>query len=106
MGRILEELKRLGLTITNPDYGGLKKEKLPLERITFVITGTLPRPRKEVEDLIEGLGGHASSTVSKSTGYLVAGEDPGSKLRKAQALGVKVISYEGLMDMIRKAERS
>ncbi len=104
--KTLEELKTLGLRITNPDYEGLKKEKRLLEGITFVITGTLPRPRKEVEDLIEGLGGHATSTVSKSTGYLVAGEDPGSKLRKAQTLGIKIISYEGLMDMVREAERS
>ena len=104
--KTLEELKRLGMKITNPDYEGLKKEKRALEGITFVITGTLPRPRKEVEDLIEGLGGHASSALSKSTGYLVAGEDPGSKLQKAKTLGVKVISYEGLMDIVREAKRS
>ena len=58
-----------------------------------------------VKDLIESLGGHTTSTVSKSTRYLIAGSDPGSKLGKAETLGIKVISYEGLMDMVRDAER-
>jgi DNA ligase (NAD+) len=53
-----------------------------------------------VEDLIEANGGHAASSLSASTDYLVVGEEPGSKLDKAKALGVKTISYEGLMKMI------
>jgi DNA ligase (NAD+) len=103
--RTFEELKRLGLKITNSDFEGAEKEKKPLEGMVFVITGTLPMPRKDIEDMIEGLGGHASSSVSKGTGYLVVGEDPGSKLKKAQKLGVKVISYEDLMQMVRETER-
>jgi DNA ligase (NAD+) len=100
---VLDALTRLGLRIKNPDLiSAKKKEKLALEGLTFVITGTLPRPRKEVEDLIETSGGHASSAVSASTDYLVAGEEPGSKLRKAQELGVKVISYQDLVEMIEK----
>jgi len=100
--KTLKTLKSLGLKISNPDFEAKKKEKLPLEGLTFVITGTLPRPRKEVEDIIEGLGGHASSSVSKSTDYLVVGEEPGSKLKKAEALGVKRITYEELLKLTGK----
>jgi DNA ligase (NAD+) len=94
--------KSLGLSITNPDFEMKKKEKQPLEGLTFVLTGTLPRSRKEVEDMIESLGGHASSSVSKSTDYLVAGEDPGSKLQKAESFGVKKISYDELLKIIER----
>jgi DNA ligase (NAD+) len=96
----LERLKSLGLKISNPDYAGRREERLPLDGLTLVITGTLPRPRKEVEELIERMGGHASGSVSKKTDYLIVGDEPGSKLRKAQALGVKTISYEEFLKMI------
>ncbi|GMT47543.1 MAG: DNA ligase [bacterium] len=95
----LETLKTLGLEISNPEFEGKKKKKQPLEGLVFVITGTLPRPRKEVEGMIEDLGGHVSSAVSKSTDYLVVGESPGSKLRKARTLGVRTISFEELSGM-------
>lgn len=93
-------IKSLGLKISNPDFETKKKEKLPFDGLTFVITGTLPKPRNEVESIIESLGGHASSSISKSTDYLIAGEEPGSKLRKAEALGVKRISYDELLKII------
>ena len=98
--RTLESMKSLGLKITNPDSVSRKKGERPLEGLTIVITGTLPKSRKEVEDLIEANGGHPSSAVSGSTDYLVAGEGPGSKLRKAESLGVKAISYEALLKLI------
>ncbi len=100
--KTLKSLKSLGLKISNPDFEAKKKEKLPLEGLTFVITGTLPKQRNEIEDIIEDLGGHATSSVSKSTDYLVVGEEPGSKLQKAEALGVKKISYEELLRIIEK----
>jgi len=96
----LDTLKELGLEIRNPDYAAGKNEPKALEDLTFVITGTLPKPRNEVEELIERLGGHAASTVSKNTGYVIVGEDPGSKLRKASELQVKTISYEELLALI------
>lgn len=97
----LETLKKMGLSITNPDYEGEKKpEKKPLKGLTFVITGTLPLPRKEVEEMIESAGGHAASSVSRSTDYLVVGDNPGSKLDKARRLGVKTISYDELLEMM------
>ncbi|MGE5893900.1 MAG: NAD-dependent DNA ligase LigA, partial [bacterium] len=81
--KTLKELKSMGVKITNPDYERGLKEKGPLDGMTFVITGTLPVSRKQVEDLIEKNGGHAAGSVSQKTDYVVAGEDPGSKLDKA-----------------------
>lgn len=97
--KTLDTLKKLGLKITNPDFKVKETGKKPLLGLTFVITGTLPKPRKEIEDMIEGLGGHASSSVSKSTDYVIVGENPGSKLQKAQKLNVKTISYEELINL-------
>lgn len=98
--KTLETLKHLGLKITNPDFEEKKEGKMPLEDMTFVITGTLSGPRKEVEKLIESNGGRVSSSVSKNTDYLVAGEAPGSKLGKAREFGVKTISYEELLKLV------
>ncbi|MEK7308854.1 MAG: BRCT domain-containing protein, partial [Nitrospirota bacterium] len=76
-----------------------KQAKRPLDGLTFVITGALPRSRIEVEELIENMGGNATGSISKSTDYLVVGEDPGSKLKKAKTLGVKTISFDELLKM-------
>ncbi len=68
---------------------------------TVVVTGTLSRMgRKEVEDLIASLGGKASGSVSKKTDYVVAGENAGSKLDKAQQLGIKVLTEKEFFDAI------
>ena len=62
---------------------------------TFVLTGSLEKyTRKEAEDIIEKFGGKTSGSVSKKTDYVLAGEDAGSKLTKAQSLGVTIISEE------------
>lgn len=100
--RTLKTFKSLGLKISNPDFEGKRSEKRPLEGLTFVITGTLPKPRKEVEGIIESMGGHASGSVSKSTDYLVVGGEPGSKLKKAKAFGVKTVSYKELLKMLKE----
>lgn len=69
---------------------------------TFVLTGTLPTmTRSEASKLIEENGGKTSSSVSKKTNYVLAGEDAGSKLTKAQSLGVTVISEDDLLNMIK-----
>lgn len=99
--KAIEELKRLGLTIENPDYMG-KEKTLPLKGLTFVITGTLPKPRHEVQEMIEKAGGKVSSSVSRATNYLIVGEEPGSKLAKARQLGVKTISYEEFLKLLEK----
>lgn len=69
--------------------------------LTFVITGTLPTMgRKEAQELIEKNGGKVSGSVSKKTSYLLAGEEAGSKLAKAQSLGVEVLSEEEFMKLL------
>ena len=68
--------------------------------LTFVLTGTLPTmTRDEAADLIKKAGGKVSGSVSKKTSYVVAGEAAGSKLTKAQSLGVKIISEDELLEM-------
>jgi DNA ligase (NAD+) len=68
---------------------------------TFVLTGTLPTyTRDEASQIIEGFGGKVSGSVSKKTAYVLAGEDSGSKLTKAQSLGVNVINEEQFNEMI------
>ena len=68
---------------------------------TFVLTGTLPDySRVQFKELIESNGGKVSSSVSKKTDYVVAGDSAGSKLTKAQDLGVVVIDQKGLLDLL------
>ena len=70
--------------------------------MTFVVTGTLPTlSRKQAGELIEKHGGKVSGSVSKKTDYLVAGENAGSKLTKAQSLGINVINEETLLEMVK-----
>ena len=69
--------------------------------LTFVLTGTLSRfTRDEASAIIESFGGKASSSVSKKTAYVLAGENAGSKLTKAESLGIKIISEEEFETMI------
>ena len=58
---------------------------------SFVITGTLSKPRAEFENIIKTNGGKTSSSVSKNTSFVLAGDSPGSKLLKAEKLGVKIL---------------
>ena len=95
---LIDELKALGVEMKPLE--AKKKEGIFLGK-TFVLTGTLPTmSRKEASALIEQNGGKTSSSVSKKTDYVLAGEDAGSKLTKAQSLGVAVISEEELLQMI------
>jgi DNA ligase (NAD+) len=73
-----------------------------LKGITIVITGTLPRPRDEIKDLIVSMGGKSPGSVSKTTSYLLAGSEAGSKLDKAQELGVAILDWEGFQKLIEK----
>jgi len=94
---LVEGLRAAGLTFT-----GRKKERgTKLAGKTFVLTGTLTRPRDQVKKMIEDAGGRVAGSVSKKTDYVVAGADAGSKLDKAKELGVRVIGekdLDGLVD--------
>lgn len=76
-----------------------------LQGLTFVITGTLPTmDRKAAAALVEQLGGKVSGSVSKKTSYLLTGEAAGSKLAKAESLGVPVIDEAEFLRMTREGE--
>ena len=71
-----------------------------LEGLTFVLTGTLPTlTRGQAKELIESMGGKVSSSVSKKTSYVVAGEEAGSKLDKANQLGIPLLTEAQLLEM-------
>ena len=97
MTELIERLKSYGVnTVYQSD---VKSDKLA--GLTFVITGTLPdMTRDEAKTLIEQNGGKCSGSGSKKTSYVLAGEEAGSKLTKAQQLGVTVISQQQLIEMI------
>jgi DNA ligase (NAD+) len=74
---------------------------LPLAGKTIVLTGTLPTlSRDEAKDLLEAAGAKVAGSVSKKTSYVVAGAEAGSKLDKAQELGVPVLDEEGLRRLL------
>ena len=76
--------------------------RLPLEEMTFVITGTLPNlSREQAKEWIENNGGKVVDSVSKKTSYLVLGENPGSKLQKAQSLGISILDEASLMKLVK-----
>ncbi len=99
----IEDLRSVGVQLTEP-----QREELPtgvaasaLEGKTLVVTGTLVKyKRDEIEGIIARLGGRAASSVSKNTDFVVAGEKAGSKLEKAQQLGVRVLSEDDFEQLI------
>ena len=97
---LIRRLADCGVNMTAQN-GGEDTSSNKLDGLTFVITGTLEgMTRDEAKALILANGGKASGSVSKKTSYLLAGENPGSKLTKAEELGVKVISLDGLYAML------
>ena len=94
---LVERLREYGLTFTAEK----RVRGTALEGLTFVLTGTLPTlTRDEAKERIERAGGKVSGSVSKKTSYVVAGEEAGSKLEKAEQLGVKVVDEAGLLVML------
>jgi DNA ligase (NAD+) len=94
---LVERLRGYGLTFT----AERKVRGTTLSGLTFVLTGTMPTlTRDDAKERIEAAGGKVSGSVSKKTNYVVAGEEAGSKLDKAQQLGVPVIDEAGLLTML------
>jgi DNA ligase (NAD+) len=101
---LVEKLRKAGVNFTEPRAvvaGG------PLSGQTAVITGTLPTlSRSKATAMIEAAGGRVTGSVSKSTDFLVAGEEAGSKLEKAKTLGVEIIDEADLLRRINSAATS
>lgn len=96
--RLIERLKEHGV---NMSFSGAEKVSDKLAGMTFVLTGTLPTmTRDQAKKLIEERGGKCSGSVSKKTTYVLAGEEAGSKLTKAQELGITVINEQEFKDMM------
>ena len=97
--KMLDTLKSLG--VIPPEVKGAESDIL--DGKTFVLTGTLKNmTRDEAGALIKKMGGKTSSSVSKNTSFVLAGENPGSKLDKAEKLGVIILTEDEFFDMINK----
>ena len=95
--KLVERLKAYGVSMQEEE----KKHSDRLAGLTFVLTGTLPTlTRTEASALITENGGNVSSSVSKKTSYVLAGEEAGSKLTKAQSLGIPIIDQQEFLNMI------
>ena len=95
---LIDDFKTMGLNMKNLTESVDKR----FEGMTFVLTGTLSKyGRREAQEIIEKFGGKASGSVSKKTSVVLAGEDAGSKLRKATELGVKIINEAEFEEMIK-----
>ncbi|MBA7621516.1 DNA ligase [subsurface metagenome] len=98
--RIIERLRRAGVRL---EEEAVKPEELPLAGQEFVITGKLDAfSRQEAETQIKALGGLTGNSVTTKTTYLVVGADPGSKLAHAQALGIKLLTEEEFLRLLRQ----
>jgi len=96
---VIAELLAAG--ITWPETEGKQTASGHLLGKTFVLTGTLPTlSRDEAKELIEAAGGKVSGSVSKKTDYVVAGSEAGSKLDKAQELGISILDEAGLLALL------
>lgn len=105
--RLLEDLREVGVWLHEPREAGSLSETAtegPLAGKTVVVTGTLQQhTREEIKSRIERLGGRATDSVSKKTDLVIAGENAGSKLTKANQLGVRVISEAEFLDLVADA---
>lgn len=100
---LIERLRSNGLNFGEKDEHAPVEQNSKIAGSTWVLTGTLSQPREEIAELIIARGGKVSGSVSKKTNYVLAGEETGSKLEKAQKLGVKVLSEGEFRTMLENA---
>ncbi len=100
--KLIERLRKAGLNFDSPRASGPIRETALTGKLV-VITGTLSKPREEMADLIRQAGGKIIGSLSKKTDYLLAGNDPGSKLEKAEKFGVKVIDEKELAKLLKES---
>ena len=105
--KMVENLLAAGVAPESPPEAAARDSgEGALSGLSFVLTGTLPgRSRSEAKAAIEALGGRVSASVSKSTSFLVAGERPGSKMKRAESLGVPVLDEGAFEEMLARRER-
>ncbi|HEY6731163.1 MAG TPA: NAD-dependent DNA ligase LigA [Solirubrobacterales bacterium] len=97
---LVEKLREKGLRLEAAE-SERRREGGPLEGKTVVLTGTLPElTREEAAALVKSAGGKVTSSVSKKTDYVVAGESPGSKLAKAEKFGTEILDEAGLLKLV------
>jgi DNA ligase (NAD+) len=103
---MLRHLVQAGVTAEPPAPGAAAvTEDGPLAGKTVVVTGTLPTfSREDAEAAIRAAGGHPAGSVSAKTDYLVAGEKAGSKLAKAESLGVPVLDEDGFRRLLERGK--
>ena len=95
--QLFDELERLGVRLGEPANTTAEEEGMPFAGLSFVLTGTLPTmTRDEAKAWIEAQGGKVAGSVSKKTSFVVAGAEAGSKLARAEELGVRVVDEDGL----------
>lgn len=92
----VDSLLSLGVQMAGPQ----RIENGKLSGMSFLITGTLPLKRDDAKDMVEQNGGKILGSVSSKLNYLIAGSDPGSKLEKAQSLGVTVLDWDGFLKLL------
>ncbi|MBS0307987.1 MAG: NAD-dependent DNA ligase LigA [Proteobacteria bacterium] len=98
---LVEQLRAAGIHWS--EHEGVEKVVKPMQGKTFVLTGTLPTlTRDAAAEMIEHAGGKVAGSVSKKTSYVVAGEEAGSKLAKAQELGIVILDETGLIELLKE----
>jgi DNA ligase (NAD+) len=98
---VIEKLRAAGVNLEGPPRPAAAGETLPLAGLTFVLTGGLSgRSREEAGAALEALGAKVAGSVSKKTSYVVAGANAGSKLAKAESLGVPVLDEAALEEIL------
>jgi len=102
--QVIEKLRKAGVRLEREKVKKARAEELPLAGLEFALTGKLDSfSRSEAEAKIKALGGKAGSDVTRKTSYVVVGVDPGSKLTKAEKLGIKTLRETEFLDFLDQA---